>query len=65
MSSIGFVCQLFILPFSEILVEKIGCANAILFNVVIEAGRFFAYSWIHENPPYYALGEFFRTEKTF
>lgn len=55
LSTIGFASQALLLPFSEKLVEFVGVANAIAINLLVEAGRFLAYSFIQVSPPTYAM----------
>ena len=49
------VAQAIFVPFSGKIIRKIGTATAIFINLMVESGRFLAYSWIQQRPPYYAL----------
>ena len=56
MVTVGSVSTFLFMFFVNQTIEFIGTANAIFLNIVIEAGRLVAFSFIKEARPYYVLG---------
>ena len=53
---IAFTSQALFLPFSDKVVNFLGCINSLFLHIVVDVFRLIAYGFIKSKPPYFAYG---------